>query len=79
MSVRESALGTESSMLGHHAAILNHADAGPRERRGGAVVADAELEPDRRRPPRQGEDFVRVTRQVLGAPKDLAVARRTAD
>src|SRR5262245_12005281 len=70
-SVRQSALRVEPSMLGHHAAILDHADPGSRELLRRAVVPDAELEPDRLRPPRQGQDLVRVARQILGPPEDL--------
>src|SRR5215470_11257961 len=35
----------QSTMLGHHAAVLDDANAGARQRGGGRVVADAELEP----------------------------------
>src|SRR5438128_2170671 len=61
----------EAAVLRHHAAILDHVDSGPRELLGGRGVRDTELEPDRRRPPGQGQDLVGVARKVLGMPKNL--------
>src|SRR5262245_47837487 len=61
----------QATMLGHHAAVLDHADPGPRQLLGGAVVPDAELKPHGLRPPGQGQDLVRVARQIFGAPEHL--------
>src|SRR5882724_9755084 len=76
---RSRALGNEASVLGHHAAILHDPDPGPRELLGGRVVPDAELEPDRLRPPRQGQDLVGMTRQELGTAEDLDHVRRLGE
>src|SRR6267143_4777714 len=64
-------LWIEATVLGHHAAILDHANPGPRELLGRLVVSDAELEPDRFRSPWQGQDLVGVAGQVFGAAEDL--------
>jgi len=58
-------------VLRHHAPVLDDADPGPGQALGRAVVADAELEPDDSRAPRQGEDLLGVAGQVLGAAEDL--------
>src|SRR5882724_1992014 len=70
ISLSES-LGIEATVLGHHAAILDHAYPGARELLGGLVVPDAELKPDRLRSPRQGENLVGVAGQIFGAAEDL--------
>src|ERR1051325_10292878 len=64
-------LPQETPVLGHHAAVLDHVDARARELGGGALVADAELEPHGARLPRQREDLARVRRQERRAPEDL--------
>src|SRR5882672_3019820 len=61
----------EAAVLRHHAAILDDVDSGPRQLLGGRGVRDTELEPDRRRPPGQGQNLVGVTWKVLGTPKNL--------
>src|SRR5438874_9835939 len=61
----------EAAVLGHHATVLDDADAGAGERRGGVVVPDAELKPHDGRPPGQPNDLGGVRLQVLGATKDL--------
>ena len=58
-------------MLGHHAAVLDDEDAGPREHLGGTVVTDAELEPDDVRTPRQGQHLSRVAGQELGTAEHV--------
>src|SRR6059036_1361501 len=60
----------QAAVLRHHAAILHHTDPRASERLRGVVVADAELEPDHRRLPRQPRDLRRVTRQELRAAED---------
>src|SRR5207249_5549173 len=57
----------ETAVFGHHAAVLDDADPGAGQCLGGRVVPDAELEPDRARPPRQRQDLGRVAREVFGA------------
>src|SRR3970282_1260556 len=61
----------QPAVLGHHAAVLHHADARAREPLGRRVVPDAELEPHDARPPPEREDLVGVRRQVLRTPEDL--------
>src|SRR5436309_12589486 len=56
----------QAAMFGHHAAVLDDADAGAREGFGCGVVADAELEPHGGRPPRQAHDLGGVRRQIFG-------------
>src|SRR5438477_9626173 len=58
-------LSDQPPMFGHHAAVLDDANAGAGQRLGAGVVADAELEPDRGRPPRQRHDLGGVRRQVF--------------
>src|SRR2546428_162484 len=48
----------------------------PSQPLGGLIVADAELDPHRRRPPGQRQDLRGVAREVLGAPEDLDDVRR---
>src|SRR2546425_2884415 len=61
----------ETAMFGYHAAVLDDTDPGARQSLGGRVVPDAELEPDRSRPPRQRQDLGGVTLQVLGPAEAL--------
>src|SRR5439155_27037658 len=61
----------ETAVFGHHAAVLDDADPGAGQCLGGRVIPDAELEPDRARPPRQCQDLGRVARKVFGAAEDL--------
>src|SRR6266850_2613033 len=61
----------QPAMFGHHAAVLDDADAGAREGFRGGVVADAELEPHGGGPPRESHDLGGVARQVLGPAEDV--------
>src|SRR5437899_11683426 len=63
--------GSEATVLGHHAAILDHANPGARELLRGLVVPDAELEPDRFGSPWQGQDLVGVAGQIFRTSEDL--------
>src|SRR5687767_9263329 len=70
-SVLRSALAQQPAVVGHHAAILDDANARAGQLGGGVVVADAELEPHHGRLPRQAQDLARVPRQELRTPEDL--------
>src|SRR5207245_837496 len=63
--------GSKATVLGHHAAILDHANPGARELLRGLVVPDAELEPDRFRSPWQGQDLVGVAGKIFRTSEDL--------
>src|SRR5678815_5422514 len=65
------ALDHQATVLGHHAAILHHVDAGARELGGRAVVADPELEPHRARTPWKRQDLARVAGQELRPPEHV--------
>src|SRR4249919_2508335 len=63
--------GDQAPVLGHHAAILDDADARLRELLGGGVVTDAELEPHHLRAPRESQDLVGMAAQIFGAAEYL--------
>lgn len=58
-------------MFRHHTPVLHDPDPRAREPFGDGSVPDAELQPDDGRPHRQGENLLRVRREMSWRPEDL--------
>src|SRR5258705_12624694 len=66
----------QPTVLRHHAAILDHVDAGARELPRGAVVTDTELEPHGPWTPGECEDLACVAGQIFRSSEDVDHVRR---